>query len=76
MIYSMRSSSSSKLLTVFRQSRARSLRFAGFPLLVALDQARFIIRSRDRRNIRESTPDGEPVMTLKTAADEFDGKGE
>ena len=39
-----------QLLTVFGQSRAKPLRFAGFLLLVAFEQARFIVRSRNRRD--------------------------
>jgi hypothetical protein len=65
-----------ELLTVFCQSRAKWFRFAGFLLLVALDQARFIIRSRDRRNASGVDADSETVMASKMAADEFDGKAE
>jgi hypothetical protein len=58
-----------QLLTVFRQFRARSVRFAGFLLFVALDQARFIIRSRDRRNDSGVDADRETVIALKMVAD-------
>jgi hypothetical protein len=66
-----------QLLTVLRHSPVKPLRFAGFLLLVALDQARFIARSSRYRN--ESRADGEDHETavfLKSAAAEFDGKGE
>jgi hypothetical protein len=63
-----------QLLTMFRQSRAKPLRFAGFLLLVALVQARFIIRSRNRRDDFEADEESEKVMVLKMAADESDGE--
>jgi hypothetical protein len=51
-----------QLLTVFGQSRAKPLRFAGFLLLVALEQARFIVRSRNRRNGSGADEDRDTVF--------------
>jgi hypothetical protein len=39
----------------------------GIPVLVALDQARFIIRSRNLRNVSGADEDRQTVGTLKMA---------
>lgn len=62
------------LLTVFGQSRAKPLRFVGRPPLVAFDQARFIVRSCNRRNSSGADEERDTVMVLKMAADESDGE--
>ena len=59
-----------QLLVVFCQSRAKP-RLRGIPVLVALDQARFIIRSRNRRNASRADEGRQTVGTLKMA-DEFE----
>ena len=60
------SGSSSSFSRCFANPR-ETLRFAGFLLLVALDQARFIIRSRNRRDDSEADEESEKVIALKMA---------